>query len=278
VNLPPWHAHVDVWLVLGSVVAAYLIAVRRHDRALPHEEAIPRRKVRLFLLGMAVLWLGADWPIHDLAERYLFSVHMVQHTLFSLVAAPLLVAGAPVWLLRRLLAPRWIRVVWSCVTRPVAALVLFNGVLFFMHWPAVVQIAVTNELAHFGLHVLLVGSAVVLWWPVLSPLPEMPPLPAPGQMLYLFLESLAPTIPASFLTFGTRPLYPVYATFPRIWGMGVLTDQLVAGLIMKLVGGLILWGVIAAVFFRWGQRERRDGFDALRYTDVEREIRAEMSR
>jgi putative membrane protein len=278
VNLPPWHAHVDVWLVLGSVVAAYLIAVRRHDRALPHEEATPRRKVRLFLLGMAVLWLGADWPIHDLAERYLFSVHMVQHTLFSLVAAPLLVAGVPVWLLRRLLAPRWIRVVWSSVTRPVAALVLFNGVLFFMHWPAVVEIAVTNEFAHFGLHVLLVGSAVVLWWPVLSPLPEMPPLPAPGQMLYLFLESLAPTIPASFLTFGTHPLYPVYEGFPRIWGMSVLTDQLVAGLIMKLVGGMILWGVIAVVFFRWGRREERDGFDALRYTDVEREIRAEMSR
>jgi putative membrane protein len=113
---------------------------------------------------------------------------------------------------------------------------------------------------------------------VLSPLPEMPPLPAPGQMLYLFLESLAPTIPASFLTFGTHPLYPVYEGFPRIWGMSVLTDQLVAGLIMKLVGGMILWGVIAVVFFRWGRREERDGFDALRYTDVEREIRAEMSR
>ena len=282
-TLPPWHAHVDVWLVLGSVVAAYLTAVRRHDRelpdrALPPEEPTPRRKVHLFLLGMAVLWLGADWPIHDLAEGYLFSLHMVQHTLFSLVAAPILLAGMPVWLLRRLLGPRWIRSVWAVVTRPVVALVLFNGVLFFMHWPAVVQVAVTNELAHFGLHVLLVGSALVMWWPILSPLPEMPPLPAPGQMLYLFLESLAPTIPASFLTFGTRPLYPVYATFPRIWGMGVLTDQLVAGLIMKLVGGLILWGVIAAVFFRWGQRERRDGFDALRYTDVEREIRAEMSR
>ena len=277
-TLPPWHAHLDVWLVLGSVTAAYLIAVRRHDQALRPEEATPRRKVRLFLLGMAVLWLGADWPIHDLAERYLFSVHMVQHTLFSLVAAPILVAGMPVWMLRRLLAPRGIRVVWTAVTRPVAALVLFNGVLFFMHWPAIVQLAVTNELAHFGLHVLLVGSAVVLWWPVLSPLPEMPPMPAPGQMLYLFFESLAPTIPASFLTFGTHPLYPVYEGFPRIWGMSVLTDQLVAGLIMKLVGGMILWGVIAVIFFRWGRREERDGFDALRYTDVEREIRAEMGR
>ena len=275
-RLPPWHAHPDVWVLFASIAAGYLLAVRRHERETG--ESTERRKVRLFLTGVAVLWIGADWPIHDLAERYLFSVHMVQHTLFSLVAAPILVAGMPVWMLRRLLAPRGIRVVWTAVTRPVAALVLFNGVLFFMHWPAIVQLAVTNELAHFGLHVLLVGSAVVLWWPVLSPLPEMPPMPAPGQMLYLFFESLAPTIPASFLTFGTHPLYPVYEGFPRIWGMSVLTDQLVAGLIMKLVGGMILWGVIAVIFFRWGRREERDGFDALRYTDVEREIRAEMGR
>jgi putative membrane protein len=279
VNLPPWHAHLDVWVILGSVVAAYLVAVRRHDRSLaPGEDATPARKVRLFVLGMGVLWLGADWPIHDLAERYLFSMHMVQHTLFTLVAAPVLIAGMPAWLLRRLLRPRAVRRAWAFLTRPVVALICFNGVLFFTHWPAVVQAAVTDELTHLGLHLLLVGSAVVMWWPVVSSLPEMPALSPPGQMLYLFLESLAPTIPASFLTFGTHPLYPVYATFPRIWGMGVLTDQLVAGLIMKLVGGLILWGVIAAVFFRWGRRERRDGWDALRYTDVEREIRAEMTR
>ena len=278
-ELPVWHAHLDVWLVLGSVVAAYLLAVRAHDRtATAAEGATPRRKVRLFLVGMGVLWLGADWPIHDLAERYLFSMHMLQHTLFTLVAAPILIAGMPAWMLRRLLRPPAVRATWAFLTRPVVALVFFNGVLFFTHWPVVVEAAVTSELTHFALHVLLVGSAVVMWWPVVSSLPEMPALPAPGQMLYLFLQSLAPTIPASFLTFGTHPLYPIYATFPRIWGMGVLTDQLVAGLIMKLAGGMILWVVIAVVFFRWGRREERDGWDALRYTDVEREIRTGMTR
>jgi putative membrane protein len=278
-SLPDWHPHLDVWLVLGSVVAAYLIAVRRHDRARPElEEPTPRRKVRLFLLGMAVLWIGADWPIHDLAERYLFSMHMVQHTLFSLVAAPILIAGVPAWMYRRMLRPRAVRVAWAFVTRPVTALVFFNGVLFLTHWPVVVQGAVTDELTHFALHVLLVGSALAMWWPVVSSLPELPALSAPVQMLYLFFQSLAPTVPASFLTFGTEPLYAAYASFPRIWEMDVLTDQLIAGLIMKLVGGLILWVVIAAVFFRWARREEREGWDALRYTDVEREIRTEMTR
>lgn len=274
--MPTWHPHPDVWLLFGSIVAGYLIACRRHEEATG--EATPRRKRRLFLLGMGVLWLGADYPIHDLAENYLYLMHMVQHMLFTLVAAPILIAGMPAWLLRDLLRPRLVRTVWRFLTRPVVALAFFNAVLLFTHWPAVVEASVGSALLHFSLHVLIVFSALVMWWPVMSPLPEMPSLPAPGQMLYLFFQSLAPTIPASFLTFGHHPLYPIYGTFPRIWGVNVLSDQLAAGLIMKLIGGMILWGVIAAIFFRWGAREEREGFDALAYRDVERDIQAELSR
>ena len=275
-RLPVWHPHPDVWLVFGSIALGYLLSGRRHERAAG--EVTSRRQVRLFLGGLAVLWVGADWPIHDLAERYLYSVHMVQHLLFSLVAAPFLVAGLPAWMLRRLLRPRGVRAVVRFITRPVVALALFNGVLLFTHWPAVVEASVGSEWTHFGLHTLLVASALAMWWPVVSPLPEMSPLPAPGQCLYLFLQSLAPTIPASFLTFGTHPLYPVYATFPRIWGIGPLTDQLLAGLIMKIVGGAILWTLIAVIFFRWHAQEERDGWDPLQWRNVEREIRAGMTK
>ena len=276
-RLPAWHAHLDVWLLFGPIAAAYLVSLRRHDRTTG--ERTSRRKVRLFLGGLAVLWVGADWPIHDLAERYLYSMHMVQHMLFTLVAAPLLICGLPVWMLRRLFAPRPVNRLIRFVTRPLVALVFFNAMLLFTHWPAVVALSVGSEWTHFGLHVVFVASALAMWWPVVSPLPEMPPLPPPGQMLYLFLQSLAPTIPASFLTFGEHPLYPVYATFPRIWSIGALTDQLIAGLTMKIVGGLILWGVIAVIFFRWhDQEQREDGWDATRFRDVDREIRAGLTK
>jgi putative membrane protein len=276
VRLPPWHAHPDVWLLFSSILAAYFIAGRRHLRETG--ERTPQRTRRLFVLGIAVLWLGADWPIHDLAERYLYCIHMVQHILFTLVAAPLLIAGMPAWLLRELLRPKAVRVVFAFVTRPLVALILFNSVLLFSHWPQIVNIAVQNEWIHFELHVLIVFSALAMWWPVMSPLPEMPPLSPPGQMLYLFLESLAPTIPASFLTFGRSVLYPIYATFPRIWGISALTDQLIAGLIMKLVGSAILWSVIGTIFFRWYSQEQRDQMDATGYAGLEREIRAELNR
>jgi putative membrane protein len=265
-----------VWLLFATIVAAYLIAARRHLAA--SGEETPRRKRVLFLTGMGVLWLGADWPVHDLAEGYLYLMHMTQHLLFTLVAAPLLIAGMPVWMLRALLVPPGVRRVFHLFTRPLVALVVFNGVLLFTHWPAVVEASVGSEPMHLALHVLIVASALAMWWPVMSPLPEMPALSPPGQMVYLFLQSLAPTIPASFLTFGHTPLDPVYAGFPRIWGVSALTDQLIAGLIMKLAGGMVLWGVIAVIFFRWFDQEQRDGLDRSAYQNVHREIGAELGR
>jgi putative membrane protein len=276
--LPAWHAHADVWLILGSVEVVYLISVRRHGRETPLEEPNRKRQARFFSVGMLVLWIGADWPIHDLAERYLYSMHMVQHLLFTLVAPPLLLAGIPAWMMRSVLRPKPVRDLWRFLTRPVVALIVFNGVLLFTHWPAVVDRAVGNELMHFSLHLLLVASAAVMWWPVMSPLPEMPALTPPGQMMYLFLQSLAPTIPASFLTFGHTLIYPVYGTFPRIWGISALTDQLLAGLEMKILGGFVLWGFITVIFFRWHAREERDGWDALSMRNVDAEVRAKVAR
>ncbi len=80
-----------------------------------------------------MLWVGADWPMHEL-EDYLFSAHMVQHTLFSLVAPPLMLMGMPKWLLRSLIGgPRMMRLA-RFVTRPMFGLILFNGVIVVTHW------------------------------------------------------------------------------------------------------------------------------------------------
>jgi putative membrane protein len=275
--MPAWHTHPSVWLVLGGIWVAYLMAVRRH-RTVAGEPPDRRRRTTLFSVGMACLWLGADWPVHDLAEGYLYSVHMAQHLLFTLVAPPLLIAGMPAWMWRDILRPRWLFVAFRFLTRPIVALILFNGLLLFTHWPEIVEASVRSELTHFTLHVLLFGSAIVMWWPVMSPLVELPALTPPAQMMYLFTQSLAPTIPASFLTFGHTLLYPVYGTFPRIWGISALNDQLIAGLLMKLVGGFILWGFVATIFFRWYAREERDGWDALALRHVERELRSKVPR
>ena len=276
--MPGFHLHPDVILLLGGLWAAYLVAVHRHLEGDRSDEPGMARKRVLFSLGMLVLFVGSTWPLHDLAEERLYSAHMVQHLLYTLVAAPLLVAGVPAWMWRGFLRIAPLGAAFRFLVRPIVALVVFNGVLLFTHWPAVVEASIRSEPLHFALHVLVVGSGIVMWWPVLSPLPELPALSAPGQMLYLFFQSLAPTIPASFLTFGHSPLYPLYSTFPRIWGISALDDQLIAGLVMKLVGGAILWGFIIAIWFRWYARDQREGFDTVRLAGVERDVRAGLTK
>lgn len=275
-RLPPWQPNVEVWLLVLAVGGWYWGTLRRlgPKRAPAGERPATRAQMASFGLGLLTILLAASWPVHDLAERYLFSMHMFQHMLISLVAPPLVLLGLPAWLLRELLRPRAFRRLVRTLTRPVVALILFNAVIVTTHWPPVVDLAVRSGLFHFGAHTVLFASALCMWWTVVSPLPEMPTLSYPGRMLYLFLQSIVPTVPASFLTFGSKPLYPIYETFPRIWGIGALTDMRIAGLEMKLLGSAILYVVIAVIFFKWyGQEQKTEGWDAVEWGRADRDLR-----
>jgi putative membrane protein len=274
--LPPFHIHLDVLLLAGVLEGVYLWAMTRLRP--PGVPAASRRQVAWYTTGVLTLLVATAWPMHDLSERYLLSAHMVQHLLISLVAPPMLLLGTPDWLLRRALSPAPLRWAVGHLARPFAAFVLFNFVIVITHWPVLVDLMLRQHFLHFLGHVALFGTATLMWWPVVDPLPETPRLSPPGKMLYLFLQSIVPTVPASFLTFGSAPLYRFYAEAPRIWGVSVMSDQTVAGLIMKLVGGLILWVVIAVVFFRWYGEESQPGWDALKWRDVEQEIRTELTK
>lgn len=271
-----WKAHPDVWLMVVLLVGGYVYALRRWgpEKVPPGEPLVTRKQLGFYLAGVATLWLGSDWPMHELSEEYLFSAHMVQHTLFSLVAPPLLLMGVPKWLLRMTISSARAMSVARVVTRPLIALLSFNIVIAVTHWPVLVNLSLRSEPAHFGLHVVLFTTATLMWWPVVDRLPELSRLSPPGKMVYLFLQSIVPTVPASFLTFADSPVYRFYETVPRLWGIGVITDQQVAGLIMKIGGGLLLWLVIAYVFFRWNADEERGDAYETSWEDFERELEA----
>ena len=106
VAFPKWTPHPDVWLIVGLLAAGYAIAiVRLGPRLAPGGRAVTRFQLTCWSLGVFATWLASDWPIHDIAERYNYSIHMVQHLTFAMVATPLLLLGTPAWLLRWLLSP-----------------------------------------------------------------------------------------------------------------------------------------------------------------------------
>ena len=114
-------------------------------------------------------------------------------------------------------------------------------------------------------------SSLIVWMPLLSPLPEVPRLPPLGRMLFLFLQSIVPTVPASFLTFGAHPLYSFYDHVPRLW-TSPRSDMQVAGVIMKIGVGLTLWVIIAILFFRWYSAEEAPTPSRRVSRDLEREL------
>jgi putative membrane protein len=266
-----WHPHPEVWVLAITLFAGYRLALTRlgPGRVSPGEPVATPSQRRSFLAGLIALIAVSDWPMHDLAEGYLYSAHMIQHLVLTLVMPPLLLRGTPSWLFRLLVPPRAMGVLRR-LARPIVALVIFNIAVVASHWPVMVDAATRHEAAHLGQHVVIVGTALLMWMPIFSPVLEIPRLALPGQMLYLFLQSLVPTVPASFLTFGDRPLYPIYETFPRLAGISALSDMRTAGLIMKIAGGLALWVVIASIFFKWAALEQTDGVDALEWTDLDR--------
>src|SRR5204862_3316761 len=100
--------------------------------------------------------------------------------------------------------------------------------------------ALEHALIHFAVHTVIFVSSLIVWMPLLSPLPEVPRLQPLGRMLFLFLQSVVPTVPASFLTFGAHPLYSFYDHVPRLFGVSAISDIQVAGGIMKIGVGCTL--------------------------------------
>jgi putative membrane protein len=231
---------------------------------------VKRSQVVTYSLGVLAIWLVAGTQIHDLGEQYLLSAHMFEHAVLTLVAAPLLLAGIPSWMWQTLLRLPGMLKLGRVLVHPIVILFVVNMTFVILHLPWFMNEALIHHPVHLMFHIILVATALLMWWPVLSNVPELPRLNYPGQMAYLFLESLIPTVVASFITFADEPVYQFYTRVPRLW-MSALTDQQVAGGIMKVMGGLILWWFIGLAFFRW-YREHEAAEKGPNWRDVESEL------
>lgn len=262
-NLNPWDfvPHPEVWLLVGFLTAAYVYMVRViGPKAVgPGVEVISRRNRNSFIAAMVILWIASDWPMHDISEDYLYSVHMVQHMALAFWVPPLALMATPEWLMRTLIgsgrsykALRWL-------TLPVVAALLYNGGTMLTHLPSLVNASVGdgywNGALHYALHVIVVTASLLMWMPVVGPIPEFR-IGLVGKMIYLFAQSIVPTIPAAFLTFADSAVYSAYERPVRLWGLSLVDDQQLAGAIMKLMGGMFLWALVIYYFMQYAKQFR----------------------
>ena len=207
-----------------------------------------------FFTALGLIFLSLNGWVHDLSDTYLFSAHMVQHLVLTLAAPPLLIMGTPGWMLRPALRWRGVTPAARWLTAAPHAFLIFNVVLVAWHLPPVYGLAMTYHPVHIVQHLCFMVGATLMWWPILSPLPELPRLPYPGQMLYLFLLTIPMSLVAVCIAYSGKVLYPAYAAAPRIWGITPLQDQMIGALIMWIPGGLFFFAIISVVFFKWQQQ------------------------
>jgi putative membrane protein len=223
------------------------------DMAAAPQGPSPAQRLSYFT-SLALLFLTLNGPLHDLSDFYLFSGHMVQHLILTLVVPPLMIFGTPGWMLRPVLRKASLFGAARTLTSIRWCFVIFNVVLAFWHLPPLYNLALANHGIHILQHLMFIAASVLMWWPLMSPLPELPRAAYPAQMLYCFLMVIPMSIISIYIAMADTLLYPAYAAAPRILGITPMQDQQYGGLIMWIPGGVFFYAVMTVVFFKWSNR------------------------
>jgi cytochrome c oxidase assembly factor CtaG len=255
-TLTDWAWEPSILLGILALVGLYVIAIRRNlIRA--DDDTTPwfkRAAWRPWLFGLGILsgFLALQSPIDIGGDRYLLSLHMIQHLLLMMVAPPLVLLGvAGMRPLPARIAPRW-RSVWTFITRPWQATLIFNAVLLIWHIPTWYDATLTVEWIHILEHLTFIAVGVIFWWPIVDPLRgEHTRTVSPfSKMGMLGLAGVPPTVLGFLFCLISTPAYEFYARAPRLWGLSAVQDQQIAGVIMFGLGNIIYFVAISIIFLR----------------------------
>ena len=249
---------------LLTLATTYALAVGPLRERLAPGAPFPIGRAAWFYGALAFVYLVEGSPLHDLAERYSLSAHMTQHLLLSYLAAPMLIWGTPTWILRPLLMNRVMAPITRVLTSPVVAFSVFTVLFSAWHIPAIYDGALRNTSLHHFEHGVFLASSLLLWWPLMNPLPEIPAPSALVKLVYLFTLPIAQIPVFGAVTFADHILYDTYANAGWNLGLSARDDQALGGALMKVIG-LFTFGIpFAVIFFRWYQRENARPGDAAR--------------
>lgn len=264
-----WTWEPTVLLGLAALAAVYVLAWRRGRLSAGDDVSAwfgsPRTRLWFFAAGVAVGFVALCSPIDTGGDRYLFSLHMVQHLVLMMVAPPLCLLGIA-GLLPRRGPPGWAARIWAWLVHPWVAIVVFSTVLLVWHVPALYDATLTTEPIHVVEHLSFIAVGVIFWWPIVDPQrgARERPVSAFTKIAMLVASGIPPTILGLIFTIAARPFYDFYSRAPRLWNLSAVTDQQFAGVVMFGAGNLIYFVAVVVVFWRVFADPARDEEEAQR--------------
>jgi putative membrane protein len=253
-----WILDPKIAAYLFVITGLYLAWVGPLNRRRPGAESRPvaRREVFWFLTGTVTALIALGPPLDDWSHFFFVSAHMTQHLILMLITVPCWLAGIPAWVYRPIIEHRRWFAIARIVTKPVVSFLGSALITVIWHVPVLYDSALEHDLLHTLQHQFFILAGFWLWWPLMSKVPELPPLSAPVKCLYLFLQTLPGGIVGAFITYSEGILYPHYEkATQRPWGLGLKTDQEIAGLTMWVGTNMLFLVLITVIFINWASSE-----------------------
>jgi putative membrane protein len=245
------------WPFDPTVYAGLLLLALGYAALARGRDDIGRRQSLYFACGVLTIWVALETPIDTVSDRYLQSVHMLQHVLIGLVAPPLLLLALSPTMVASLLRFPGLR----AATEPVPAQLAFAVVMGAWHLPFLYDLTVTSEPIHVFEHLTFMAGGALFWWPVVGVTAAASHwrLGEVGRVLYLVFGTVPADTVAVILMFARTPFYVFYQEAPRLVpGIDPLTDQVLAGVVLMAVGKLSYLVAILDIFFHWLARARAE--------------------
>lgn len=267
-------------LLLMVLFVYFLITVKFRKHFLDSEQLTIKQAV-LFVTSIVLLYAIKGSPI-DLIGHLMFYVHAITMVALVLMIPPLFISGIPPWLWRSFLNNRFINPLFKLFTKPIVAIILFNGFFSIYHIPIIFDNVMQNGYYHAGYSILLFFVAICMWWSLLSPLPEYKQLSGIKKVAFIFISGILLTPSCALIIFSDTPLYATYSD-PHVWGkamslcvgssafsslnlsgpelfssMSLLHDQQLGGVVMKIIQEIIYSVVLGHVFFEWYRKDQEE--------------------
>ena len=197
-------------------------------------------------------------PLDSIAELFLFSAHMVQHMLLIYVAPTLLIYGMPAWLIDALIKYLKLTPLLRLLTNPVCGGLLFTFVFTLWHIPTLYELALIDKRIHILEHFTVFTLGILMLWPFMTLSKLVPRRSFPIRLISIFLLMVGQLPVFAFLTFAGEAIYPTYAWAPRIIDLDPLNDQILGGIIMKVINMAFSLTLLGLCFYHWAKNEEND--------------------
>jgi len=252
-DLHLWNNSPEIISLVLGLFLAYFVVVGPRRKDWIENQPFPKKEFLNWILGLVFLYIAIASPIDAIGEKYLFSVHMVQHIVLIFVTPLFFLLAIPGWMGERIFSKNS-RL--KKITHPLIAGFIFNSIFIFWHIPYFYELALVSRPIHDLEHFTFVIGALVMWWPIVRPVKSWEKYPGSTLLVYLFVIATFQIPLFILLTFAQDLWYPFYGEAPRLEGylnLSPIEDQSVGGIIMKIIAGIAYFAAFVYVWLKWAK-------------------------